>query len=398
MKLALLGEHADLAPILAAVLSSGRHSIRWAACVSDATAAAARTAERLSRWEALLSIDQLEAVLVVGAQEETQQAARQLAAQQIPLILVPATAMGSAFLYELSLIRDDMRVPLFPFFPSRRHRLVSEIQHALHARTWGKPLQISFERQTPGGPRVELAECNHRLLWDLDLLRQIGGAYNQITAFRAGAEFASVISESVTFAGPSIPESSWTITGSDAATWTLTVRCERGELRLTGRDGMILDALRTPASTLDGDNDDLATAICDELDQIESTIEGRTLDDGWSELVREMESVEATHQSIRRRRTIDLLHEPTSERNLFKTQMSALGCGVLMFTLLLVVLVLIIGQAFDLGDTAMKLLRALCFAPLFLYLLLQFLMILTRPSADERVGESPISQRPDAND
>ena len=94
-----------------------------------------------------------------------------------------------------------------------------------------------------------------------------------------------------------------------------------------------------------------------------------------------MELVEATQQSIRRRRTVDLYFDMTSERSQFKTQMAALGCGVLMLTLFLLVVVLMLGQM--LSPEAMKWARVLAFTPLFVFLALQILIVLARPSASE---------------
>lgn len=389
MKLALLGEHNDLPPVLAAVSASGRHTVRWAACVGAETAALVRSAEILPRWESLLALDRVDAVLVAGTSELVRQAARQMAAERVPLVIVPAAGMGSAFLYELSLVRDDLRVPLFPFFPLRRHRLLADIRHHLHEEAFGKLLQLELERTEPGEARIPLAVCDHRLLWDIDLLRQLGGDYDQITAFRAGADASRVTSQSVTFAGRGLPEATWNHrTGAESA-WTLTLRLERGVARVDGRDSCTLTQIhRADGGAESPREDDFAAAVADEFDDIESVVAAGDLDDGWSEFVGEMEAVETTYQSVRRRRTIDLHREVTSERNQFKTQMSALGCGVLLLTLILLIAVLIAGQAFEIGAATMKVLRILVFAPLFGFLLLQVLIGITRPSADQQSDRS----------
>jgi hypothetical protein len=58
------------------------------------------------------------------------------------------------------------------------------------------------------------------------------------------------------------------------------------------------------------------------------------------------------HRSLKRRRTIDLHFESTSERSQFKTQMTAIGCGVLTWSLLGTCLGLVIGSVLDPRDGA----------------------------------------------
>jgi hypothetical protein len=67
----------------------------------------------------------------------------------------------------------------------------------------------------------------------------------------------------------------------------------------------------------------------------------------WNDLIRAYEMLDAARRSVRRGRTIELHFEETSERSQFKTQMTALGCGVLLLTMLAVIALLIIGAAFD---------------------------------------------------
>ena len=390
MKLALLGDHADLAPVLDGIRASGRHTIRWAACVEAETAPLVRSAEILPNRESLLAIDDADAVLVAGSSQRVLQAARQIAAERVPLVILPAAELGSAFLYELSLVRDDLRVPLFPFFPLRRHRLLDDFRSHLESDAYGKLLQLDFERFESGGTRIPLSVCDHRLLWDTDLLWHLGGDYDQITAFRAGADAGSVSSQAVTFAGRDLPEATWNHRSGDDSRWTLKLRLERGEAEIKGRGSFLLTEIRRADGWTESPrDDDFGVAVGDELDRVESAIEADRLDDGWNEFVRELEAVETTYRSVRRRRTIDLHREVTSERNLFKTQMSALGCGVLMLTLVLLIVVLIAGQAFELGSGVMKALRILVFAPLFCFLLLQLLLGITRPSVDAETDESP---------
>ena len=109
----------------------------------------------------------------------------------------------------------------------------------------------------------------------------------------------------------------------------------------------------------------------------------------WSELVKAFETVDATHRSVKRRRTIELHFEPMSERAIFKTQMTAIGCGVLMGTLLLMLVYLAVASTIPLPGVALEVLRGLVFAPVGVFLLLQLLYPLARPSSHESSANDP---------
>ena len=107
----------------------------------------------------------------------------------------------------------------------------------------------------------------------------------------------------------------------------------------------------------------------------------RTGESHWTNVLHAAEVVDAAQRSLERRRTIDLHHETLSERAIFKTQMAAMGCGVLMLTLLLMLCYLAVAGMVPWDDRVLKLFRLLVFAPLFVFLLLQLLLPLTRTSA-----------------
>jgi hypothetical protein len=109
-----------------------------------------------------------------------------------------------------------------------------------------------------------------------------------------------------------------------------------------------------------------------------------------------VELLAATQESLRRRRTIDVLFEAPSERNLFKSHMTAAGCGLLLLTPVLVVLYLLVAAAFPLPEWLKIGLVILVFAPFGLFLLLQALVWITRPSAAEIVVQDGTPESPRA--
>ena len=94
-------------------------------------------------------------------------------------------------------------------------------------------------------------------------------------------------------------------------------------------------------------------------------------------------------KSFRRRRTIDVYFDGVSERGAFKTQMTAICCGVLTYVIFGMIGFLVIAQLTELPPWALKTARVVWIAPVVLYLAAQLLLPLSRErgSAQEPVEE-----------
>src|SRR5205807_4010244 len=93
----------------------------------------------------------------------------------------------------------------------------------------------------------------------------------------------------------------------------------------------------------------------------------------WGELARDVELVEAVERSVRRRRTIDIYFEAPSERGIFKTQMTAVGCSLLVLTFAAVVTYLALAATVEMAPALKRGLVVLIFLPLGIFLALQLL-------------------------
>jgi cytochrome bd-type quinol oxidase subunit 1 len=100
----------------------------------------------------------------------------------------------------------------------------------------------------------------------------------------------------------------------------------------------------------------------------------------WGELARDVEVVDAVERSIRRRRTIDVYFETPSERGIFKTQMTAVGCSLLMLTLAAVVCYLLAAATIEMPPLMKRILVVLIVLPLGAFLALQLLVFIARPA------------------
>lgn len=333
MNFAILGDDAAAAPLIKAALAAGHRFVRSA------------LSERLIRshtefasfpqcpWEDLLIDKSVDAVLVAGESDETQTAAKHLASAGAPLLIVPRLAFGAAAAYELSLIRDDSCVKIMPAF---EHRFVPELVEISMRLTQGEQgairrLQVDRVLTSPTSSLTE-AEINAASLLDIDLLQWLGGRYDQVTAQRSGQSEQGYSQATLTLAGSGLPDATWTARRGLAEAWRLTIETERGPITLEHSAN-----LKSPAAVI-------AAFVA---------VDAPNTPD-WSDAVRVFDVLDAAKRSLRRRRTIDLHFETLSERQQFKTQMTAIGCGMLMLTLLLMLALLGLGALLESRDRAVR--------------------------------------------
>ena len=386
MRLALLCDDPAVVPWLDAMAGHSTHEVVVAATVSPrgSDLLRGRAGIRLtSQWEDLLIARDIDAVLVGGSEPSLLEAIKQLATTGQSILFLPQAAQGSTFLYELSLIRDDNRVRLFPALLHRRDQALVRLRDVLQDRSLGKVQLIQFEREVSGlstTGALPQTDVNAALLPDLDLLRWLSGDYDQVTALRTGAANEAVLMQTVTLAGRGLPEATWHIQSTSGVEVSrLTVHAERGRT-VVDRDPASNEWVLTESSGAKVIGNRVAAAR-ELLDEFEASLTGNASLIEWPELVKVFETLDATQRSVTRRRTIELHFEPMSERAIFKTQMTAIGCGVLVGTFLLTLVYLAVASTIPLPQPVLLVLRTLVFAPLAVFLLLQVLFPLARPSS-----------------
>ena len=371
MKFALLGWNSKIVPLLRAISADSRHSFTIAAEVpNDSLAdllAAAPGIRVLQTWEELLVDTTADVTLVAGDSDNIQAGAKQLAVDGRPLALIPQASQGSAFIYELTLTHDDNRVPLLPVSSLPVHPLVIKLHEAIRRGDLGKVVLQRVERsvaadsqksgrQSSGrqGAGLSRDEVDGALFDDAPLLRFLGGNYNRITAVHSGSEETGITLATVTLGGNDLAEATWTARPGKPA-WSLEVTGSTGSATLE-LDAGCAGTLTINSASSDSDSEsasESASALIDDGSRVgESQLAAldQSLEDSathWAEMTRAFETVEATHTSLRRRRTIDLFFETTSERSIFKSQMTAVGCGLIMLTLFGLVAFLLLGAFVD---------------------------------------------------
>ena len=406
MRLALLCDDPAVVPWLDAMADGSAHEVVVAATVSPrgSELLRGRAGIRLtSQWEDLLIARDIDAVLVGGSEPSLLEAVRQLATAGQSILFLPQAAQGSTFLYELSLIRDDNRVRLCPALLHLRDRALVRLRDVLRDGSLGKVQLIQFDREVRGPlatGALPQTEVNAALLPDIGLLRWLSGDYDQVTALRTGAAGEVVLMQTVTLAGRGLPEATWHIQSTGGAEVSrLTVHAERGRT-VVERDAVSNEWLLTES---DGARvvGNRVTAARELLDEFAASLTRGVSVVEWPELVKVFETLDATQRSVTRRRTIELHFEPMSERGTFKTQMTAMGCGVLVATFLLLLIYLAIAslvpQAPQPGSPpdgwepargGLYIARAFVFAPVAIFLVLQLLYPLTRPASGATNGDA----------
>ena len=401
MRFAIVGETADTAAIVASIHNSAEHEVTHAALLSDDSALLASMPglRRVPEWEDVLADESISAVVVAGDEELVLPPARQIAGSGRPLVVIPSPGMTSAFAYELSLVRDENLVPLYPILAHRLDPAASHFRDLVHGGELGELIQFRLEREIPldGSTLLDQACVETWLLPDADLLRWIAGAFTQVTALYQGSTDDGFASATVNLAGDAATDTSWTLTRSANPKWQLTASGKNGQLVLK-HDGAT--SILRDGETVGLPNGNQQSAEGDWLDVVPTAIQtflgGQTepaeQSAVWTDFTRSNEIVDAHRRSIKRRRTIDMHFETLSERSQFKTQMSAMGCGVLTYTLFGLVAYLIAAGAFAPAEEAPQsqkdrfallcnIGRAVWLLPLGVFLVSQLLLIIARPPA-----------------
>ncbi len=287
-------------------------------------------------------------ILASGGVPTLAAATRVLVRGGLAVWLVPEAILGSDFVYAQIPLDDEFPDQLRAVWPLRQSLAVVELKRRLATGDLGAVLHLQMERIGSDGSSFTSATVDAAWLHDADLLRSLaGGDYNRVTAIHSGLSAQGISTASVGLSGEGVPDAMWAFRGGAVSRAELTVTTERG------------------ASVLlwEGDAAPTLTINCHavELPARESPILPASNTDGlpvgvtpWSEAVRAFDLLDAARRSLVRRRTVELQFESTSERSQFKTHMTTVGCGLLLYTMFGLIGLLFFGRMFDPRDTQQK--------------------------------------------
>lgn len=312
----------------------------------------------LSRFSQGAEVDGTLAAAVCGGETSSAIDAASRIAMRLPALILPSAQQAAQLAYRLVLHAEDggLIVPAFSrrFEPAVRELLKRFIQGEL-----GDLQLVRMERIVAVMSGADALLTRDRIdtafFDDVDLLRLFGGAINRVTTMLVGAQHDRAVQAIVTLGSDTAHEASWTLSSGDSPRWQLTLTGSKAVATLSQQQDKAI-RLRigdqdVPAAT--GNE----TAIDECLREFLNRVQGTTSDKDrslpvpdWSDYVQAYDILEGMNRSIRRRRTIDLQRESVSERNQFKSQMTAIGCGVLMWTFFGTMMGLMLGQFLDPRD------------------------------------------------
>ncbi len=319
--------------------------------------ARAPAAQGVSEWQELAVMEHLSAVLVGGASLATSTAAVALA-KRVPLLVLPQSQQGGTEIALLDMHAGADR-PLTPAFLHRFDPAITELAGGIEQGRVGDVRIVRMERVLVPPPdaagRIPHALTSETFFLDVDLLRLMGGDFQRVTALRLDTVGESSRQTTVALASDEGPESVWSATAGTQAGWRLTVEGSRGTavIEQWGEE--------PPRLTINGAAAPVATEPA--IDSCLRTFFGRcragrdaprpadALAPTWADCTRAFALTAALEESVRRRRTVVPRLTGNSERDQFKSQMTAIGCGVLCWAVVWVCVGLLLGQILDPRDS-----------------------------------------------
>jgi hypothetical protein len=405
MDFALLGTGHETLSLIRAIVADPSHRLVAYATDEGSTPDVLRLApgaRRLAGPSELMGLSGLQAVIVDSSDPDTLEVVKQLAGNSVALLLCPRADHGIEFIYQLGLIRDEQpgSFRLYPIRPLRLHPFVVRLRTILISGELGRVHQLQWQRDIPvaTGPSqpclLSAAQIDEELLRDTDLLKVLAGEFDQITALQVGDPDQGIIQATVSLGGKEALPSHWAGRGApDSSAWKLTIVGDAAQVTLNGDNN---PATITWTSTQNGQSQasetmtfDWGAAVLEDF-SIGSAAGPATTEIWANNLHRSFDLLEGAHRSLRRKRTVDLYFDTPSERSNFKSTMTAVGCSLLMLTLLTILMGLgagAVAKDLNLPPVFMQIVRILVFAPLFLFLLLQVGVFLAKPS-----GGSPAAK------
>lgn len=375
MKFSVIGTSTDAATLLQEVSSSSEHALVTGAVsgpLAD-TIIALQLPLRMagSSEDAILDQSVDTVILAIEDLEEILRIARAATQAGKNVVLFAPADCSPAFSFELHLILDES--PQAIIAVTGRSLLLELHPEELELKLNRSDIQqISLELPMA---RSNKKDVRQRIVQGLDLLSASGCHYSQVTALEALAPDGSLLSLLITLNSQSTaeqPEPPATLllkpVVSAVFETSLTTACV---LKIQNATGSVNEFRVSGSAPL--------------LSRIDWLCGHREQCSAWMESFSEtLELAEAVNKSLRRRRTVDVHFDSGSERGVFKSQMTAIGCGVLTFMMLGMVAYLVIAQLTDLPDWVLHLGRILWIMPLVLFLIAQTLLPLARDRSSSK--------------
>ena len=384
MRFAIIGQSAEAVVLADSIRATTVHQI-GPCCVAGPLAAAMTNRgvafSLVASPEEAMIESGVDVVVVAEADVDASiSLARQASQADRHVLVIPPDEVSTAYSFELHLLLDESNFGIVP----------------LTGRWY-----VHFDQMSAGEIREDVQQLSldllltddeavlrRRQLRGVDALCGCGYKYTRVTALDVPGGDGRLLSRSVTLSAsdasdvqvpPGIltfrkepPLRVFTPLNSDSDPTT----ANDAKLVVTKTDGtehQITTTLQSPVSSgFRTDDGVLVNRLVQHLtdrDKCQSHME---------QFSNTLEMTAGLEKSLRRRRTIDVYFDGISERSAFKTQMTAIGCGVLTYVIFGMVGFLIMAQLTGLPPVVLHIARIVWIAPVVLFLFAQFLLPLAR--------------------
>lgn len=271
------------------------------------------------QWDSLLALDGVEACVVCGDDPQFVEAARQLSVKGLPVLVVIDLDAPPSTQFAMTAVWQDHRAPVIPILGTGLLTPAVEALEQFQQIHRAAPVRIELVQTVPApnsGEGLSEDAVDRHFFHAATVLWRMAGEFQDVTALRSGIRGDRSQQALVTLAGEHAIDASWTLVPGSDHVCRLTLHGPRQEAassewspqeRGTADLHVELQAVRAAAATPRGFQ--------------------------WTDLLRAGELANAAKSSATRRRTIRLQLEEGTERTQFKSQMTAVGCGVLLWAM-----------------------------------------------------------------
>ena len=367
MRFAIAGNDATAFDVLRELAGSSAHSLVRCALSGELAAAVSQASIPVflaaTVEDALLAGDVDIVIVAIDDLDESLRIVRAASQADRHVIVIPPALCSPAYSFELHLILDESQCGIMPLLP---RTAITELPLAAvdlgldELTTRQLSLELSLTATSP-------LELRATVIRGLDYLSAAGFKFTQVTALESNAPDGSLISRLITLSAATTAE-------KPLPPGTLTIKPSGKPSTAAERESVLQISLNGG-----GVRTVTIAETANVVDRIVTVCQSREICGKWMDAFSvTMELAEAVSKSLRRRRTVDVHFDSGSEKGVFKSQMTALGCGVLTFMMLGMVAYLIVAQLVPLPDNVLHILRILWITPLVLFLIAQVLLPLAR--------------------
>ncbi len=292
--------------------------------------------KRCTELDELLFYDSLDALILGGPIElRPDRLRRVIQLGRHCLCLVPADLSALVY-HELAMSAADTKAVLMPWLPARLHAAWQELFRICRSGLIGLPRQIIIDRSGPmPSGRLLMSQIYAEVN---DLLSDVAGEITELTA-TGDLDAGRLIVQHRTSTGVLGEIRLTTSAGEDRC--RVSIEAASGHAEMLWASGLSGPAV-LHWTGLDG-NHEFAQSNLEPTRSLFSELsrarDGLSHTPNWNDAIRAAELADCAWQSLERRRAVDVYREKRTELASFKGRMTSIGCGLIWFTLLILIVI-----------------------------------------------------------